>query len=249
MKNISMNAVLDSSDRVKTGEETYSSAIADASNYMSWVISGFRNHLRGKIVEVGIGHGSYCTELSRYGEYLGLDLDEKSVEAAARRFPTSKFAQCDILDIVRLESVVGGKADSILSVNVLEHIEDDQRAIGNLISVLKPGGHVMLSVPAMPFLYNDLDRLAGHVRRYTLQRFRMLLQRQPVEVVRLCYFNPIGGVGWWLNSLKTHSSLNSDAVNGQIRFFDQYVLPVSRVLDPLFRPLFGQSVACIARRL
>lgn len=244
-----METILGASDKIKTGEETYSSAIADANNYMSWVISGFRNHLRGKIIEVGIGHGSYCTELSDYGEYLGLDLDEKSVEDAARRFPSSRFAQCDILDISRLESVVGGKADSILSVNVLEHIEDDQRAIANLISVLKPGGHVMLSVPALPFLYNDLDRLAGHVRRYTLQRFRMLLEQQPVEIVRLCYFNPIGGLGWGLNSLKRHSSLNSDAVNGQIRFFDRYVLPVSRVLDPLFRPVFGQSVTCIARRL
>jgi hypothetical protein len=54
-------------------------------------------------------------------------------------------------------------------------------------------------------------------------------------------------VGWWLNSLKRHDSLNSDGINGQIRFFDQYIVPVSKALNPLFRSFFGQSTICVAR--
>jgi hypothetical protein len=91
--------------------------------------------------------------------------------------------------------------------------------------------------------------LAGHFRRYTTRRLRELLSNQPVEIVRLNYFNPIGGLGWLANRLKRHNSLNDSAVNGQIVLFDKYVVPLSRALDPLSRNFFGQSVICIARRL
>jgi hypothetical protein len=77
---------------------------------------------------------------------------------------------------------------------------------------------------------------------------RELLDHQPVDVVTLRYFNPIGGLGWWANSLKRHESLNANDVNAQIRIFDKYIIPLSRAVDPLFRSLFGQSVICVARR-
>jgi SAM-dependent methyltransferase len=236
-------------EKLKTGAETYSSAIADAQNYMDWLISAFRPYLKGRIVEVGIGHGHYCTLLQQYGRYLGVDIDQDSVAEARALFPTAEFAACDILDEGRLRALLPEGADAIISINVLEHIEDDARAVGNLIDALKPGGHLLLSIPALMMLYNDLDRLAGHYRRYTTARLRALLTDRPVEIVRLCYFNPIGGLGWWVNRLKRHESLNSNGVNGQIRFFDRYVVPVSRAIDPVFRPFFGQSVTCIARRL
>ena len=136
----------------------------------------------------------------------------------------------------------------MFTINVLEHIEDDATAIANLVDVLKPGGHLLISVPALMLLYNDLDRLAGHCRRYTTRRLQDLLSDQPVEIVRLSYFNPIGGLGWLANRLKRYDSLNDAAVNGQIALFDKYIVPVSRALDPLSRGFFGQSVTCIARR-
>jgi hypothetical protein len=107
----------------------------------------------------------------------------------------------------------------------------------------------MISVPAMMSLYNDLDHLAGHHRRYSIKDFRRILSDLPVNVEKLCYFNPIGGLGWWINRFRRHTSLNSDAVNGQIEVFEKYVLPVSRILDPLTRRFFGQSLICIARHL
>jgi SAM-dependent methyltransferase len=236
------------SHELKTGAETYSSAIADARNYMSWVVGGFRPYLEGRILEVGIGHGHYSTLLGAHGDYLGIDHDNDSVAQARAAFPDRAFATCDILDRGQLRALLPQGADAIVSINVLEHIQDDGMAISNLVHVLKPGGHLLLSVPALMMLYNDLDRLAGHCRRYTTEDLRATLATEPVDIVRLCYFNPVGGLGWWANSLKRHDSLNEDGVNGQIRFFDRYVVPVSKALDPLFRPFFGQSVTCIARR-
>lgn len=233
---------------LKTGASTYSSEIANARNYMNWVLSVFRPYLRGNIVEVGIGHGSYCRELSRLGYYLGVDLDEKSIEDAKTRFPGVRFVQADILQNGFLRPWLNDPADAIVSVNVLEHIDNDRRALSNLVDALKIGGFLLVSVPALMLLYNDLDKLAGHCRRYNLSDFRDLLAGQPVAIERLCYFNPLGGLGWLANRAKTHQSLDSGAVNGQIKLFDKYGVPLSRLLDPLFRSFFGQSVTCIARR-
>jgi SAM-dependent methyltransferase len=215
---------------------------------MQWLVDNFVPFLRGQIVEVGIGHGHYAPILSRYGSYLGIDHDPDSIARATAAFPNCSFAKCDISKVQELRDVIPTRADAIVSINVMEHIEDDRAAISNLVEVIKPGGHLLLSVPALMLLYNDLDRLAGHCRRYSLEMMRSRLDGLPLETVRLCYFNPIGGMGWWLNSLKRRQSLNDNAVNAQIRLFDRYVLPVSRALDPVFRPFFGQSVTCIARR-
>ena len=235
-------------EALKTGAETYSAAIAGAQNYMRWLVDNFRPYLRGRILEIGVGHGHYCTLLAECGDYTGIDLDAGSIADARATFPHCAFAVCDILDRAQLRAVAAGGVDAIVSINVLEHIDDDCGAIANLVDALKPGGHLLISVPALMMLYNDLDRLAGHCRRYSITSLQNILAGQPVDILRLCYFNPVGGLGWWANSLKRHQSLNDDAVNGQIRFFDQYVVPVSRALDPLFRPFFGQSVTCIARR-
>jgi trans-aconitate methyltransferase len=82
--------------------------------------------------------------------------------AARLRFPDASFAVGDILDRRMLQEIVSEPINTILSINVLEHIEDDSTAMAHLLSILKNGGYLLVSVPAMPLLYNDLDRLAGH---------------------------------------------------------------------------------------
>jgi len=237
-----------SSQHLKSGAETYSSAIATAYRYMHWMLSPFRQYLHGDVVEVGIGHASYFEALKDCGRYLGIDIDEDSVADARRRFPGTRFERADILAPGFLEPILPGGADAILSINVLEHIEDDATAIRNMVGAVKPGGAVLVSVPAHMSLYNDMDRLAGHCRRYRREDMQRLFAGLPVRLERLSYFNPIGGLGWWANRFRRHESLNSDAVNGQIVIFEKYVLPFSRALDPLTRGFFGQSLVCAARR-
>src|SRR5208282_5810985 len=134
-----------------------------------------------------------------------------------------------------------------LCCSVLEHIPEDGAAVKQLMSILPAGGHLLLYVPAFPALYTDLDRLAGHCRRYTRKSLAALVPAE-ADILRLDYVNPIGGLGWWLNGKVPHHSLDSSAVNGQIAVFDKYILPVSRLLTPLFRHVFGQSLICVLRR-
>src|SRR3974390_343011 len=137
---------------------------------------------------------------------------------------------------------------AIVCLNVLAHIQDHGQAVKNLAQTLVRDGHLLVIVPALPMLYNDLDRLAGHHRRYRRNEFRELMVQAGLEPVRADYFNPVGGLGWWANRLMRHGSLNDTAVNSQISLFDRWLVPISRGLDPVTRSVFGQSVLAIGRK-
>jgi 2-polyprenyl-3-methyl-5-hydroxy-6-metoxy-1,4-benzoquinol methylase len=146
-----------------------------------------------------------------------------------------------------VERLGPGSFDTILCVNVLEHVEDDGQALTNMSMLLCDGGHVLLFVPAFPALFTDLDRAGGHLRRYRKSGLRALAERAG-EVVSLAYFNPIGGLGWWLNRFVRHPTLEANRVRRQVKLFDRYLLPASRALDHVTHPIFGQSVICVVRK-
>jgi hypothetical protein len=130
----------------------------------------------------------------------------------------------------------------------LEHVDEDRAALRNLAGMLAPGGHLLVFVPAFAALYNDLDRLAGHRRRYSKKQMAERIAGAGLAPLVLRYFNPVGGLGWLANRGLRHDSLDAASVNRQIVLFDRYVLPLSRLLDPLTRRWFGQSLIVVARK-
>lgn len=232
---------------MRTGVETYSSAMADAKNYMAWILNAFGPYLSGPVLEIGVGHGSYASELRAHGPYMGVDVDIKSVAEARKRFPDLDFAIADITSSSFPETLAGSGFQAIVCLNVLEHIPDHDQAVKNLARALVRGGHLLVIVPALPVLYNDLDRLAGHHRRYRRDEIHDLMVQAGLQPVRADYFN-LGGPGWWANRLKRHRSLNDTAVNSEISLFDRWLVPISRGLDPVTRTFFGQSVLAIGRK-
>jgi SAM-dependent methyltransferase len=228
---------------------TFSTAIADARNYIKWIISKFSPYLGDRILEVGIGHGSYFEQLRCFGAYLGLDIDANLVSEATLRYSGADFKVADITSKNFGELVPSSSVKSVVCCNVLEHIDDDRVAITNLLNTLEVSGHLLLLVPAHGFLYNDLDRLAGHHRRYNKKMMKQLAADLPAQVIRMDYFNPIGGLAWLINKFIKHQSLDSRGVNQQIHIFDKFVLPFSKTLDPLTRLFFGQSLVGIFKKL
>jgi len=234
---------------VTTTPMQYSRAIEGATNYMRWILEGFGPYLGSSVVEIGVGHGGYRRHLPpRVERYLGLDVDAALVERARALHPDERFLQGDLMDPATVGVVSKEGYDTVLCVNVLEHIQDDRRAVAHLLSMLPAGGHLLLFVPAHPALYTDLDRLAGHHRRYTRDQVAGLFTPDLGSTRRLEYFNPIGGLGWWVNGLFPHRSLDSRIVNGQLDLFDKYVLPISRLTNRLTRSFFGQSLLCVVQK-
>ena len=232
---------------LKTGAQTYSSAIETADNYTRWILSAFTPYFGRRLLEVGLGHGGYRRFVPAGIDYIGLDIDPDSVARGQARYPADTWLQADVTDPALTARLASKGIDTVLCINVLEHIEQDEAAVATLLSVLAPGGHLLILVPAFASLYSDLDRMAGHCRRYTLRDCPRLAGAGG-NLVKAHYFNAVGGLGWWVNKALRHESLDSGAVNQQILFFDRFVVPVARAVDLVTRRFFGQSMICVIRK-
>lgn len=230
------------------GFSTMSSAIGEAHNYVAWIVDIFRPYVGERMLEVGTGFGNYRRQFSNVQQYTSVDIEPSAVSAAAAADPGGRYVRCDVSGTEFTRAFQPGSFDTVLCANVLEHIPDERTALANMLGCLVPGGHLLLFVPALPALYGDMDRLAGHLRRYTHGSLRTSLAGLGGTPVLVRYFNPIGGIGWWANRFRRYESLDDNAINRQIRFFDRYVLPLSRFIDPLTNRFFGQSMIAVVQK-
>jgi SAM-dependent methyltransferase len=227
---------------------TCSDAMVEADGYNQWVVDQFSPWFGDRVVEIGLGHGGFFKHLPQGIRYWGVDIDSEVISHCQMLYPNNKYQIFDITSKQFSEFCRESDFDTILCFNVIEHIENDHLAIRQMLEGLKVGGVLHLFVPAHKLLYNDMDRLAGHYRRYDRQRLASVLPREGVDLIKMEYFNPVGGLGWLLNRLVKHDSLNSDQVNTQIRIYEKYLLPISKVLNPISRIYFGQSLLAILRK-
>lgn len=225
-----------------------SPAMADARNYTRSIVRLFAPYIGQSLLEIGIGFGNFREHLPPLERHIAVDVDAEVLARARRHRASHRYVLADVADDDFPAKFAGENIDTVLCVNVLEHVGDEPAAVQNMLAVLAPGGHMLLLVPAHQWLFSDLDRLAGHVRRYGMTAIRRLLREEPCEVVQLRYFNPLGAVGWWFNKLIPRTDIGSLGIAWQVRFFDRYVLPFSLLLGPLTDNLFGQSLVCIARK-
>ncbi len=225
-----------------------SSAIGSADNYARWIVDFFKPHIGQTIIEVGAGYGNYKPLMPPSERHTFIDVDAAAIANAKQQYPGEEFIHGSITDPEMVAGLGNEQFDTVICFNVLEHIEADEKAVANMLSILQPGGKLLLFVPAFPALYSDMDRLAGHCRRYTKKTLTKVVGTGQGSITEMSYFNPIGGVGWWVNKFFSHSSLNDAAVNRQIIFFDRYILPLSRLLNGLTKGFFGQSLVCVIEK-
>jgi SAM-dependent methyltransferase len=136
--------------------------------------------------------------------------------------------------------------DCIYSLNVLEHIEDDQSAVDRIASSLRPGGMVFLFVPAHPLLFSAMDRKVGHFRRYSRARMKRLLTRAGLEVETLRYADSIGFLATL--AYKLFGDRTGAITAKSVGLFDRLAFPVSLILDRLVHPVFGKNLWVRARK-
>lgn len=233
----------------QTLNPTFSTVMLEAANYNKWILDYHRSYLASPLLEIGLGHGAFYEYLpDPVSKYVGLDIDESLVKHAQKLYPNNQYICADLASDVFSKCLNGQQFNSILCLNVLEHIEDHEKALKNMLDALSPSGHLLLFVPAFQALYTDLDRLAGHHRRYKISDLTLLANKCNGKIVEWSYFNFMGGIGWWLNRFITHRSLNDSAVNKQVRFFNKVILPISKLFQPLTKRIFGQSLYVVLKK-
>lgn len=219
-------------------------ALADAEHYYRAILRYFAPRLGARTVEVGAGIGTFAEHLLRQPAVERLVL----VEPAQNNVPAlrQRFADAGRVRVVHgyLEDMADTlTADSIVAVNVLEHVADDARFLLAARRALSPGGALLLFVPALEWLRGALDDAFEHYRRYDKPSLAAKLDAAGFRVERLRYFNAPGVVPWWVaGKVLRRTTLDPRAV----RLYDRLVVPWLSALEARWEPPFGQSILAVA---
>ncbi|MDR2416957.1 MAG: class I SAM-dependent methyltransferase [Holosporales bacterium] len=152
------------------------------------MIRAFVKGAENDILDVGCGVGADYPLLSQFGSVDNVDCDKKALQYFSNNNPNATVYQGSLPD--QLPEVVRLKKYNLIALfDVLEHIQDDVRALIILKSLLKDGGHILLTVPACPFLYRKWDRMSNHWRRYMRSNLKSVIQEAGLSVKFLSYFN------------------------------------------------------------
>jgi SAM-dependent methyltransferase len=231
----------------RAGAETLE-IMSAAPRYNRWQYDRIAPYLGRRICEVGSGIGNMSSLiLENSPELLVLtDMDPYYREELRRRFGSAPAVLVEELTLP--DSAAGRRfgryaLDTVVALNVVEHIAEDVDALRSIRSMLPPGGRVIVLVPALPVLFGSLDRELGHQRRYLRNGLCRHMEAAGFEVRRTFYFNLIGTVGWFINArLRQAPRIPLQ----QLRQFDRWV-PVLRLEDRVPLP-FGQSIIAIGDR-
>lgn len=211
--------------------------------YNQWTLKKFLPYLRGDILEVGCGIGNFTLSLAEYGEVWAIDINKEYIEETKRLIGNK--AQIGFGDIERGKYFFGSqKFNSIVCLNVLEHIKDDNLAINNLYKLLKIEGTLILLIPSHQFLYGEIDKAIGHFRRYTELEISEKLKTAGFMILKHRRINFLGAIGWLLTG-----KIFREATVGykKIKMFNS-VAPFILPLEDLIEPPLATSILVIAKR-
>jgi len=216
----------------------------NAPRYNDWLLSRALPHAGRDMLEVGAGIGTFTLRLAAQGiRVTALEPDERLADILEERTRHLRG-----VDVVREDiegptpERLGGRFDSVICFNVLEHIADDKEALTTMRHSLKKSGELMLLAPAHQFLFGETDRAVHHERRYDSRGLSRLLSEVGLEIVQLQYVNPLGAAGWFVSSCVFRRKTLGLA---PLRLYE-HLVPTLRHLDRLPLPL-GLSLWVRAR--
>ncbi len=217
-------------------------ALRFARQYRQALLRDFSPFLKGRVVEIGAGIGQFTELLITVPgvQVLAVEPDAAFCRELSARLPGHPFLQGTAADLD-----AAFEAGAVVSVNVLEHIQEDAmelKVYRNLLS--KRRGTLCLFVPARKELYAPIDRDFGHFRRYTKPELAMKLHASGFELLRLDYFNFAGYFAWWFNFRLLRKRHFSEPA---VRLFDKLIFPIVHAFESkILRPPVGQSLLALA---
>jgi SAM-dependent methyltransferase len=196
-------------------------------------------YVHGDVLEVGAGIGANTRLLADLSFRLWTAIEPDAALAGQIESPSDRHRK-----IVGTLEDVGGRFDTILYIDVLEHIEDDRAELARAAAHLAPSGVLIVLSPAHPFLYTPFDAAIGHYRRYTRAALRAAAPAGLKEM-RMVNLDAAGMLASAANRFILHSAMPTER---QIRTYDGWLVPISRAVDPMFGWRAGKSLLAIWRR-
>lgn len=219
-------------------------SLDDAGNYADWIVDLIAPHLGPRVLEVGAGHGTMSVRLRNHAESVtATELSPRAAELLRQRFADDP--KVDVLEGDIAAATLAGPFDSVVMINVLEHIPDDRAALTGLYDALEPGGTILLYVPAYEVLYSDFDRRIGHCRRYRRSTISQALTSAGFEMVGVRYLSLPGAIAWLLVARLLNRPPTSPSIAG---LYDRVGVPILRRVEARWEMPAGQSLLAVARR-
>jgi SAM-dependent methyltransferase len=221
----------------------------EARRYNNHVFGLVRQFIGSRVLEVGAGIGTITSRLVEIADtVVGIEPNPNCVariQGAMGDHPRFTLRTCHFEDCDPAE-LASHRFDSVLCVNVLEHIADDVGSLKAFKEILAPGGRVVVFVPAVQAAYGPLDAELGHHRRYSKRTLGGAFADAGLEMLRLRYTNPIGLAGWMYNAHISKSTMHSVE---QVRLFETLIAPWALPLERLVPPPIGLSLVAVGRKV
>jgi glycosyltransferase involved in cell wall biosynthesis len=206
-----------------------------------WILQQFRRYVGERVLEAGCGIGNFTELLLDRQRLVCVDHDPLYVEMMTWRLghlENIRTLRFDLADVAAYAALKPERIDTVVCLNVLEHIAPDEAVLRGYFDLLEPGGHAIVLVPAHPSLFGPCDTALGHQRRYTTVDLHTKMQAAGFEVVMLEEFNRMGAPGWWFNNKMGRR----DVSPRQMRAFEM-LLPVAKAMEAM---KIGRGLSLIA---
>jgi len=222
--------------------------LQESHHYNQWIYSLLEPYLSGVVLDVGSGLGDIASLFVRpqVEEVILSDCDENLVAKLRQRPFSLRKYRVVVLDIAEDEAITqlkGERVDTITCVNVLEHIEGDIGVLRRMRDMLKPGGRVVILVPALLCLYGTLDACHGHQRRYTHETLKTKMQSAGFHIESWRYMNIFGVLSWFLAGRVLKQRKFPEKACYQL----DKIVPLLRGIERWFRSPWGQSLVMVGR--
>jgi SAM-dependent methyltransferase len=216
--------------------------------YNQWIARQARPYLGQRVLDAGCGSGNITRLLLDRELVVAVDVWPDFADIVSRSFAdvsNLRFHQFDLADEAMVGSLQGYELDSAICVNVLEHVEEDRKALENLTAILPRDGRLFLLVPAFPLLYGRMDEVDHHFRRYTKASLGSTIAGLPLSFEQMYYMNLLGFFSWFVYGRILRRAFVSENLYAT---YDKIVRVLERA-ESRVPPPFGQSLVAVLRKL
>ena len=202
-----------------------------------------KRYLKDNILEVGAGFGSFTKSYYKNSQNITLtDLDEENIEILKKNFSGKKNITIDSKRVSELE----GKFNTIIYLNVLEHIIEDSHEINSALNKLNLGGHLIILVPAHQNLFCKFDKAVGHCRRYDIDFFK-LDKFKNVKIQKLIFLDLFGYILYFFNKFFFKDEVYPSKL--KILLWDKIFTPITIIMDYITRYKLGKNILCVYKKI